>query len=63
MGDSLAAVRGGALLIQGTVNGYGERTGNANIISILPTLALSLKHPSTIREPMLGISTPTHTQH
>jgi 2-isopropylmalate synthase len=54
---SLAAVRGGALLIQGTVNGYGERTGNANIISILPTLALSLKHPSTIREPMLGIST------
>ena len=52
--NSLAAVRGGASLIQGTVNGYGERTGNANIISILPTLALSMQLPSSVREPMLA---------
>jgi len=52
--NSLAAVRGGATLIQGTVNGYGERTGNANVMSILPTLALSMEMPSSIREPTLA---------
>jgi 2-isopropylmalate synthase len=52
--NSLAAVRGGASLIQGTVNGYGERTGNANIMSILPTLALSMKQPATISESSLA---------
>lgn len=30
--NSLAAVRGGATLIQGCMNGYGERTGNANLV-------------------------------
>jgi 2-isopropylmalate synthase len=38
--NSLAAVEAGATLVQGTVNGYGERTGNANLISILPSLQL-----------------------
>lgn len=52
--NSLSAVRGGASLIQGTVNGYGERTGNANVMSILPTLALSMNAPSSIREPTLA---------
>jgi len=36
--NSLAAVRAGARQIQGTVNGYGERCGNANLISLIPTL-------------------------
>ena len=40
--NSIAAVRAGADLVQGTVNGYGERTGNANLISILPALQLKL---------------------
>jgi 2-isopropylmalate synthase len=40
--NSLAAVRAGAALVQGTVNGYGERTGNANLVSILPALELKL---------------------
>jgi 2-isopropylmalate synthase len=40
--NSLAAVRAGASLVQGTVNGYGERTGNANLVSILPSLQLKL---------------------
>ena len=35
-------VRAGADLVQGTVNGFGERTGNANLISILPALQLKL---------------------
>jgi 2-isopropylmalate synthase len=40
--NSLAAVEAGARTVQGTVNGYGERTGNANLISILPALQLKL---------------------
>lgn len=40
--NSLAAVRGGATVVQGCVNGYGERTGNANLMSIIPTLHLRL---------------------
>ncbi|EKX53307.1 hypothetical protein GUITHDRAFT_64472 [Guillardia theta CCMP2712] len=46
--NSLAAVKGGARVIQGTVNGYGERTGNANAMSILPTLSLAMKEDCTI---------------
>ncbi|WP_181173083.1 citramalate synthase [Mesorhizobium sp. B2-7-3] len=38
--NSLAAVEAGVRQIQGTLNGIGERCGNANLISILPTLAL-----------------------
>jgi 2-isopropylmalate synthase len=37
---SLAAVRAGARHIQGTLNGLGERCGNANLVSIIPTLKL-----------------------
>jgi 2-isopropylmalate synthase len=38
--NSLAAVAGGAKMVQGTVNGYGERCGNANLCSIIPNLQL-----------------------
>ena len=38
--NSLAAVRAGASVVQGTVNGVGERTGNANLVTIAATLAL-----------------------
>src|SRR4029077_16981242 len=36
--NSLAAVRAGARQIQGTLNGLGERCGNANLVSLIPTL-------------------------
>jgi 2-isopropylmalate synthase len=39
---TLAAVRAGARLVQGTFNGYGERVGNADLCSILPNLALKM---------------------
>jgi 2-isopropylmalate synthase len=39
---SLAGVHAGARLVQGTINGYGERTGNANLITILPSLLLKM---------------------
>jgi 2-isopropylmalate synthase len=43
--SSLAAVRAGATHIQGTVNGVGERCGNANLCSIIPNLVLKLGIP------------------
>lgn len=39
---SLAGVRSGASLVQGTINGYGERNGNANLTSIIPNLTLKM---------------------
>ncbi|PKN09140.1 MAG: citramalate synthase [Deltaproteobacteria bacterium HGW-Deltaproteobacteria-8] len=40
--NSLEAVRLGAVQVQGTINGYGERCGNANLCSIIPSLELKL---------------------
>ncbi len=40
--NSLIAVQAGCRHVQGTINGYGERCGNANLCSIIPTLALKL---------------------
>jgi 2-isopropylmalate synthase len=40
--NSLVAVEAGARLVQGTINGYGERCGNANLVSILPALQLKM---------------------
>ena len=40
--NSLAAVAAGARQVQGTINGYGERCGNANLCSVIPNLELKL---------------------
>jgi 2-isopropylmalate synthase len=40
--DSLVAVEAGARQVQGTINGYGERCGNANLCSIIPALKLKM---------------------
>jgi 2-isopropylmalate synthase len=40
--NTLAAVEEGARMVQGTINGYGERCGNANLVSIIPTLSLKM---------------------
>jgi 2-isopropylmalate synthase len=40
--NSLVAVRHGAVQVQGTINGYGERCGNANLCSIIPNLELKM---------------------
>jgi 2-isopropylmalate synthase len=42
--NTLAAVLEGAGLVQGTMNGYGERCGNANLVTIVPNLQLKLGH-------------------
>ena len=40
--NALAAVMAGAKMVQGTINGYGERCGNANLCSVIPNLQLKL---------------------
>jgi 2-isopropylmalate synthase len=42
--NALAGIEAGCRQVQGTINGYGERTGNCNLISVIPLLALKLKH-------------------
>jgi 2-isopropylmalate synthase len=52
--NSILAVKSGAGMIQGTINGIGERTGNANLCSIIPSLQLhmgtSLANPQCLPE-------------
>jgi 2-isopropylmalate synthase len=40
--NAIAAVQQGATMVQGTINGYGERCGNANLCSVIPNLQLKL---------------------
>lgn len=40
--NALAAVRSGAVQVQGTINGYGERVGNCNLISVMANLQLKM---------------------
>jgi 2-isopropylmalate synthase len=57
--NSLAAVRAGARQIQGTLNGVGERCGNANLVSIIPTLMLKMGYDTGISEDALSHITKT----
>jgi 2-isopropylmalate synthase len=41
--NALAALETGAVHVQGTINGYGERTGNCNLVSVIPCVALKMK--------------------
>jgi 2-isopropylmalate synthase len=47
--NSLAAIEAGAVHVQGTVNGVGERCGNANLASIIPNILLKLKRETKTR--------------
>ena len=46
--NSLAAIRAGARQVQGTINGLGERCGNADLITLIPTLVLKLGYDTGI---------------
>ena len=46
--NSLAAVRAGARQIQGSLNGLGERCGNANLVSLIPTVVLKMGFETSI---------------
>jgi 2-isopropylmalate synthase len=58
--NSLAAVTAGARLVQGTVNGYGERCGNANLASILPALQLKMGFEVVSREQLASLTPTAH---
>jgi 2-isopropylmalate synthase len=52
---SLAGVEAGATLVQGTVNGYGERTGNADLVAILPNLLLKMRRSAHCAPQLAGL--------
>jgi 2-isopropylmalate synthase len=58
--NSIAGVRAGASLVQGTMNGYGERTGNANLASILPALQLKLGYECVAPERLSRLTATAH---
>ena len=55
--NSLAAVQAGAMHVQGTINGYGERCGNANLCSIIPDLSLKMGIPCLAHDGNLNLLT------
>jgi 2-isopropylmalate synthase len=63
--NSLAAVRAGARQIQGTLNGIGERCGNANLTSLIPTLLLKPAYAErfAIGVDEAGLADLTHLSH
>ena len=52
--NTLAAVQAGARQVQGTLNGLGERCGNANLVSLLPTLVLKMGYETGVSEEALS---------
>ena len=53
--NSLEAFRAGARMVQGCMNGFGERAGNANLTTILPVLQLKLGAAATTPEKLAGL--------
>jgi 2-isopropylmalate synthase len=58
--NALAAVDAGALQVQGTTNGVGERTGNANLTTIIANLALKMGHEVLSYEQLAKLTETSH---
>ena len=58
--NALAGVRGGARQVQGTINGYGERTGNCNLTSIIPNLTLKMGYRTIPRDRLERLTPVAH---
>lgn len=58
--NSIAAVELGAVQVQGTINGYGERCGNANLCSVIPNLELKLGLRSIGKENLKRLTEVSH---
>ncbi len=54
--NALAAVEAGATHVQGTINGYGERTGNCNLTTVIPNLQLKMNRPCVPAESLPGLT-------
>jgi len=55
--NSIAAIRQGAVMVQGTINGYGERCGNADLTSIIPILYVKMNRPCISEENLAKLKT------
>ena len=58
--NALAGVRGGATQVQGTINGYGERTGNCNLTTIIPNLTLKMGYETIPRDRLERLTPVAH---
>ncbi|HUI49600.1 MAG TPA: citramalate synthase [Acidimicrobiia bacterium] len=58
--NALAGVRGGATQVQGTINGYGERTGNCNLTTIIPNLTLKMGFETIPRDRLERLTPVAH---
>ncbi|MHB8658166.1 MAG: citramalate synthase [Solirubrobacteraceae bacterium] len=58
--NSLVAVQEGATHVQGTINGYGERCGNANLVTIVPNLQLKLGHDCLSEDQLASLTGAAH---
>jgi 2-isopropylmalate synthase len=58
--NALAGVRGGAIQVQGTINGYGERTGNCNLTTIIPNLTLKMGIETIARDRLERLTPVAH---
>ncbi|HXV28141.1 MAG TPA: citramalate synthase, partial [bacterium] len=58
--NSIQAVGEGCVLVQGTINGYGERCGNANLVSIIPILQLKMNRPCVSPKKLKALTQVSH---
>ena len=58
--NTLVSVTEGVVQVQGTINGYGERTGNTNLCSIIPNLQLKMGYPLVSAEQLSQLSRLSH---
>ena len=58
--NTLAGVEAGATQVQGTINGIGERTGNANLVTIIADLQLKMGHPLLAPERLARLTETAH---
>lgn len=61
VGNAIAAVEAGVTMVQGTINGYGERCGNANLCTLIPNLQIKMQRPC-ISSDQLKLLCPTARQ-
>src|SRR6476620_3197117 len=58
--NAIAGVLGGATQVQGTINGYGERTGNCNLTTIIPNLTLKMGYETIPRDRLERLTPVAH---
>ena len=54
--NSIVAVQAGAVQVQGTINGYGERCGNTNLCSVVPNLVFKLGYECISKDKLVGLT-------